>query len=272
MHRFHLGAWCWGLLGLSGAALGQAWSEPIPGPPTDLYPSAREYAWTFFVPVVTTERYDIVMTGPRLIVRSRRFDYETPGLRYERRQMGWMPEFYCKYPDLVLPNECGVDWHKVYADLPQLTLRREHVDVDVAEIASDEQTIRIDVPRVTWTERTLKVLVPVWTTGPELPREWSQADGTMLADASVDRGRGTLENARANTLKAIDAAVAALDASIAAVEAQSGDATQVAAAGGNRVDLYATRRALLADRETQTKRYAQIERELEVAAKPRSVD
>ncbi len=270
IRRLHpTAAWLSALLALSGPAFAQAWSEPIPAPPTELYPGAREYVWTFSVPVVTTERYDIVTTGPRVIVRSKRFDYETPGLRYERRQLGWIPEFYCKYPDLVLPNECGVDWHKIYADFPQLTMRREHVDVDVAEVVSDERTFRIHVPRVTWTERTLRVLVPVWTTEPELPREWSQAEGTMVADTAVERARAGLEDARRNALKAIDDAVAALDASIATVEAQGGDAAKVAAADGSPVDLQAARRSLLADKAAQTKRYAQIAGELDAAGKPR---
>ena len=260
-------AWCsCVLLALSGEAFAQY--DPIPGPATDVYPGTRMYEWTFYVPVVTTERHEIVVPGPNVIVRSKRINYETPGLKYERRKLGSMPELYCKYPDWFLPNECGIEWHSVYGDFPQLTMRREHVDVDVAEWAPGEQTIRINVPRVTWTERSLRIAVPVFATEPQPPREWSQADGTKLAEESIDRARGTLEDGRRESLKAIDEALAAVSADIAAVEAQGGDASKLAAADGGRVDLYGARRSLLGEKAAQMKRYAQIRGELDAAGKP----
>ena len=144
-------------------------SVPIPGPATDLYPATREYQWTIYVPQVTTERREIVVPGPVLTVRSRRYDYEVPGLREERRKLGQVPEFYCKYPDWQLPNECGVEWRTVYGDFPQLTMRREHIDVEVPEWSQGEHRTFIDVPRVTWVPRIFTLVVPILQTEPYRP-------------------------------------------------------------------------------------------------------
>jgi len=270
MHRFRraIGLGCV-LIALAQVASAQWEHEPIPGPPTDVYPGARVYEWTFYVPVGTTERRDVVVPGPNVIVRSRRIDYETPGLRYERRQLGWMPELYCKYPDWFLPNECGVEWHKIYGDFPQITMRREHIDVDVPEWVDGQHTIRIDVPRVTWTERKLRIAVPFLATEPQPVREWSQAEGTMVAGAELDRVRTTLEDGRRQSLKAIEEALATLETGIAAAEAQGADASTLVAADGSRVDLYAERRSLLDQKAAQAKRYAQIRAELDAADTPK---
>ena len=130
------------ILGLGGAC---AQSASVPGPETDIYAGTREYRWTFYVPVMSVERREIVVQGPGVVVRSRRFEYEVPGLKTERRKLFPVAEFYCKYPDWQLPNECGVAWRDVYADFPLLTMRREHTDADVAEWTSEERRIRIDV-------------------------------------------------------------------------------------------------------------------------------
>jgi hypothetical protein len=261
--------WCAVLLVLASAgARGQY--VPIPGPATDVYPGTRVYRWTFYVPVMTIERYDIVFTGPDVVVRSRRFDYDSPGLKYERRKLGKVPELYCKYPDGWLPNECGVKWYDAYADFPQLTLRREHIDAEVAEWRMDEHRIRIEVPRWTWTPRTLRLVVPVVGSEPQPQREWSKAPDAMLAEASIDEARGKLEAGRAESLKALDDAVAALAGSIEAIEAQGGDASKVVVSEGGPVDLYATRRVLLADRAKQLERYARIRAELDSEDSQRS--
>ena len=267
MHRFRLAFLTAALFAASGGAPAQY--EPIPGPATDVYPGARVYEWTFYVPIVTTEVRRIVVPGPNVVVRSRRIDYETPGLKYERRSLGWAPELYCKYPDWFLPNECGVEWRKVYADFPQLTMRREHIDVDVPEVTAGEHTIPIDIPRVTWTERSLRIAVPYLDTEPQAPREWSQAEGTMVAGASLDRAHATLEDGQRRSLKAIDEALATVAAGIAAVEAQGGDASKLAAGDDAVVDLYAMRRAIERDKATQMKRYAEIRAEIDAAGKPR---
>jgi len=252
---------------VAGTAGAQPWSEPIPGPATDLYPGERVYRWTFYVPVVTIERQEIVVQGPNAIVRSRRFEYDTPGIRYERRKLWEAPDFYCKYPDLRLPNECGVRWHNVYADLPQLTMRREHIDADVVEWTAGEHRIRIDVPRWTWIPRTLTLVVPTLETEPMPERPWARGDGPLLAEVSIERARTKLDAGQAEALKAIDEAAGALGAGIAALEAQGADPSKASAGDGRLVDLYAARQALASEKAAQVARYAQIHAELESAAK-----
>ena len=259
------------MLGIGGAC---AQSAPIPGPETDLYAGTREVRWTFLVPVMSMERHEIVVQGPGVAVHSRRFDYDVPGLKTERRKLFPVAEFYCKYPDLQLPNECGIAWHDVYADFPQLTMRHEHIDIDVAESTTEERRIRIDVPRWTWTERTLTIVVPEFTIEPTPPRTWSQAPDTMFADASIEQARATLNAGQAEAVKTIDAAVAAVTSSIASVEAQGADAAKVTSGDGARVDLYATRQALLDDRARQLARYAQVRAELDAvrSAQERAIE
>jgi hypothetical protein len=247
-------------LGIGGAC---AQAAPIPGPETDLYAGTREYRWTFYVPVMSVERREIIVQGPGIAVHSRRFDYEVPGLKTERRKLFPVAELYCKYSDWQLPNECGVAWHDVYADFPLLTMRREHIDVDVAESTTEERRIRIDVPRWTWTERTLTLVVPEFSTEPPPPRTWSRASDTQLAETSIDRARSALDARRAEVESALDAALAAVTSSIASVEAQGADATKAASGDGTQEDLYATRQALLDDKVRQLARYAQVRAELD---------
>jgi hypothetical protein len=249
-------------LGVGGAS---AQSAPIPGPATDLYAGTREYRWTFYVPVLSVERREIVVQGPGLAVRSKRFEYEVPGLKSERRRLGQIAEFYCKYPDLQLPNECGIAWHDVYADLPVLTTRHDHFDADVAEWTSEERRIRFDVPHWTWTERILTVVVPEFTSEPPSPRRWSQAPDIMFADESIERARAMLDSRQAEAVRALDAAVATLTSSIESVEAQGADASKLSAGDGSKVDLYATRQALLEDKARQVANYARVRTEIDAA-------
>ena len=264
----------WGLLLMLAIGAACAQAAPIPGPETDLYAGTREYRWTFYVPVMSVERREIIVQGPRVVVRSRRFEYEVPGLKTERRKLFPVAELYCKYSDWQLPNECGVAWHDVYADFPLLTMRREHIDADVAEWTSEETRIRIDVPRWTWTERTLTLVVPEFSTEPPPPRTWSRASDTQLAETSIDRARSALDARRAEVESALDAALAAVTSSIASLEAQGADATKVDSGDGTQVDLYATRQALLDDKARQLGRYAQVRAELDTAgvAHERAVD
>ncbi|HZI82860.1 MAG TPA: hypothetical protein VFF44_03050 [Casimicrobiaceae bacterium] len=268
MRELRLAVACGGWLLAAGAAV-PAHAEPIPGPPTDLYPGTREYEWTFYVPVVTTERREIVLPGPNVAVRSRQLDYQVPGLRTERRKLGQVAEFYCKYPDWQLPNECGVAWRDVYADFPQLTMRREHIDVDVAEWSVGEHRISIFVPHWTWTPRTLTLVVPVLSTEPPPPREWRQSGGAAPV-ASVQSARDALEAGEAASREAADEALAALGKSIATIEGQGGDAAKLAAGDGSAIDLYALRQTLIDQKTAQATRYARIRSELDAAGEART--
>jgi hypothetical protein len=259
-----LAAKCGVALLIAGAAA-CAGAEPIPGPATDLYPGTREYEWTFYVPVMTIERRQILLPGPKLTVRSRRYDYEVPGLKTERRKLGQVAELYCKYPDWQLPNECGFAWRDVYGDFPQLTMHREHVDVDVPEWSQGEHSIFVDVPHWTWQPRTLALIVPVVATEPPPPRRWGAADAPMLAEASVERARGTLDAARAALDRTFDEAIETVGKSIDAVEAGGGDASKLPGNADAALDLRAVRQSLVEEKAAQSARYARIRAELDAA-------
>ncbi|HEY2969335.1 MAG TPA: hypothetical protein VGK75_13335 [Casimicrobiaceae bacterium] len=259
-----------GLLIALGASLETARAQALPSASdatAKVYGGTREYRWTFYVPVMTLARREIVVQAPEVTLRSRGWDYEAPDLREERRKVGQVAEFDCKYVDWWrLPNECGVRWRDVYADLPVLTVRRHHVDFDAAEWAWQERRIRFDVPYWTWTERTLTVLVPVLVSEETPPPAWSRATGATLARESLDDARATLVAQEAAAAKTVDDGIAALDASIASVVAEGADPGKLAAVDGTTIDLGALRRALLAQKAQELGRYARIRDELDAAA------
>ena len=221
-----------------------------------VYGGSREYRWTFYVPVITLERREIVVRAPATTLRSRRWDYEVPALRAQRFKLGQVAEFTCKYMDWRLPNECRTVWHDVYADLPVLTMQKEHLDYDVAEVAVQERRIRFDVPYWTWTEQTLIVAVPAFY-AEEIPQPgWSRASGVVVARDSIERARATLDSREAATTKIMDDAIAALSSSIASVEAEGADPRKLKAADGTIIDLGAARQALLDQTARELDRFA----------------
>jgi len=73
-----------GLLIALGSSFETARAQALP-PAADatakVYGGSREYRWTFYVPVMTLERREIVVQAPVTTMRSRRWDYQVPGLR-----------------------------------------------------------------------------------------------------------------------------------------------------------------------------------------------
>ncbi len=231
-----------------GAGIASAQKAPDPAPafgaPVTVYPGTREFVWTFQVPVLSVERVDVVtrVLAPR--VRSRRVDYELPGLRAERYKLGQVAEFSCKYDDWMLPQECRTVWHNVYADLPRLAMERNHVVFDEARWVWEEQTLRINVPHWTWTARTLTVSVPAFDA------------------ADTGRVQATLDAQQVAAEQALDAGIAALDTSIAAVEAQGADPRQVSARDGTTMDLAAMRETLREGKASEAGQLHRIRAEL----------
>jgi len=125
-----------------------------------LAPAIVEYRWTLLVPEWTIEarQVDTRVYAPRL--RARRIDYPVPGFTTERRTIGRIPEFDCKYIDGFLPNECRTTWREIRVDVPVPVMRHDYVDVDVAEWSWRERHSTIEVPRLAWKEETLIVSVP----------------------------------------------------------------------------------------------------------------
>jgi len=216
---------------------------PAFGAPVTVYAGTREYVWTLYVPVLTTERVAVVVQVPTLHVHGRRWDYELPGLKSQRFKLGQVAEFNCKYSDWGLPEQCLTEWHNVYADLPVLAMERDHLDYDEAEWTWEEQTMHIDVPHCTWKASTLTVSVP--TFGPD-DKEQAQA---------------RLDAQQAAAAEAIDEGIGTLDASIAAVEARGADPHRISE-GGNAVDLPAMRQALRNEKASELDRIAAIRGEL----------
>jgi hypothetical protein len=255
-----------GLLIALGVSVETASAQALP-PTATVYGGSREYRWTFYVPVMTLERREIVVQAPATTIRSRRWDYEIPALRAQRFKLGQVAEFTCKYMDWRLPNECRTVWHDVYADLPVLAMQKEHLDYDVAEVAVQERRIRFDVPYWTWTEQTLIVAVPAFY-AEEVPQPgWSQASDVVLARESIERARAALDSREAATTKIMDDAIAALDSSIASVEAEGADPRKLEAADGTIIDLGAARQALLEQKAQELDRFARVRGELDSAVR-----
>ncbi len=259
-----------GLLIALGFSLETARAQPSPlvsDTTAKVYGSSREYRWTFYVPVMTLERREIFVQAPATTVRSRRWDYEVPGLRAQRFKLGQVAEFTCKYMDWRLPNQCRTVWHDVYADLPVLAMQRRHVDYDVAEWGWEERRIRFDVPHWTWTEQTLIVAVPAFDAEEVPPPGWSQAKDVVLARESIKRARATLDSREAATVKIMDDAIAALNSSIASVEAEGADPRKLTTVDGTDLDLGAARQALLEQKAQELDRFARVRNELNAAVR-----
>jgi hypothetical protein len=259
-----------GLLIALGVSFETARAQALP-PAADatakVYGGSREYRWTFYVPVMRLERREIVVQAPVTTMRSRRWDYEVPALRAQRFKLGQVAEFTCKYMDWRLPNECRTVWHDVYADLPVLTMQKDHLDYDVAEVAVRERRIRFDVPDWTWTEQTLIVAVPAFY-AEEVPQPgWSQASDVVLGRESIERARATLDSHEAATVKIMGDAITALDSSIAAAEAEGADPRKLKAADGTIIDLGAARQALLDQKAQELDRFARVRGELNSATR-----
>lgn len=125
-----------------------------------LTPAIVEYRWRLWVPewVVETRHIRSRVYAPTW--KARRIDYALPEISTERRRIGSVPEFSCKYADLDLPNECRTTWHAVYVDVPVPVMRRDTADVDVPRWSWQDLDTPVAVPRLVWKAQTLIVSVP----------------------------------------------------------------------------------------------------------------
>jgi hypothetical protein len=208
-------------------------------------PTTREYQWVFRVPVVSVEHRRIVITAPNASTRARRFHYEAPTLRDKRIKLWSYPEFSCKYPDLILPNECRTVWRGVYVDVPVLASGRAHVDVDVPQLRLTEQSIYVDIPRWTWTEKRFRFGLPA-----------------IAPAESVERLRIALNGQRAAMASATDDAIAILTRGIEAVQGSGEDPSKLVSDDGSSLDLFARRQSMQEQRAQELERLADIDAEL----------
>jgi hypothetical protein len=168
-----------------------------------------------------------------------------PALRDKRVKLWEVPEFSCKYPDLILPNECRTVWRGVYVDLPVLVSARTHVDVDVPQLGLTEQFIDVDVPRWTWTDKSFRFSLPA-----------------IAPPEAVRRLRIALNDQRAAVVAATDETIASITREIEAVQASGEDPSKLASSDGSSLDLLAQRQSLLDQRAEELERLADIDAEL----------
>jgi hypothetical protein len=233
-----------------------------PGPPAQgptpgdnravLIPTTREYQWIFRVPVVSIEHRRIVVTAPNATTRWQRWNYEAPALRDQRMMLWKVPEFSCKYPDLILPNECRTVWRAVYVDVPVLVSERAHIAIEVPQFGLTEQFIDVDIPRWTWTEKSFRFSLPA-----------------IAPPESIDRLRMTLNAQRAAVTGATDPPIANITREIEAVQARGEDPAKLVSGDGSSLDLLAQRQSLLDQRAGELERLADIDAELTRLSTPR---
>jgi hypothetical protein len=230
---------------------GPGWPDPvvpISAPGDDratLVPTVRAYQWVFHVLVVSIEHRHVAVTTLRAGTQSRRYYYDVLGLKDKRIKLWDVPEFSCKYPDLILPNECRTVWHGVYVDAPQLTTRHTNIDIDVPRVGLTETFISVDIPRWTWTEKRFRFSLPAFA-----PPE------------SVEQVRASLNGQRAAVTAATDETIASLDRQIEMVKANGEDPAMLESSDGSRIDLLAQRQRLIDEREQELERMAAIDTEL----------
>jgi hypothetical protein len=234
-------------------AANAAGTQPLPAaqPPAAgddrpvLVPTTQEYQWIFRVPVVTIEHRRIAVTAPSVSTQSKRWNYEMPAFRDKRIKLWDAPEISCKYPDLMLPNECRTVWHGVYVDVPVLVSERGHIDVDVPRIAVTEQFIRVDVPRWTWVDKSFRFSLP-----------------SIAPPETVRRLRVALDGQRADIAAATDETIATITREIDEVRASGEDPSKLVSADGSSLDLLAELQSLLDQRTQELERLSAIDAEL----------
>ena len=225
--------------------LGPLVQGPLPGDNPVLIPTTIEYQWIFRVPVVSIEHRRIVVTAPSATTRWKRWDYEAPGLRNQRIMLWKVPEFSCKYPDLILPNECRTVWRGVYVDVPVLVSERAHVDIEVPQLGLTKQFIDVDIPRWTWTDKRFRFSLPA-----------------IAPPESIERLRMALNRQRAAVAAATDEPIANITREIEAVQASGEDPARLVSGDGSSLDLLAQRQSLLDQRAEELDRLAAIDAEL----------
>jgi hypothetical protein len=243
----------------------QGSSAPASFPPaTVVYPGTREFQWTIRVPVLTIEQREFVFRAPTGSTRPQRWDYEGPAVRTERRKIGSYPEFSCKYIDWTVSNECRTVWRGIYADLPIVVMRPQHLVFDVPAWRWKTQLLPIGVVRWTWKEERWTVRLPTIITEPDDSRAAHVDDAT--AQPEIESARSKLAARTDASLAELDDGLRALDRSIAAVEGYGADPRRVEATDGGTLDLIATRVELRDQRAAAAQDFRRVRDELEKAA------
>jgi hypothetical protein len=143
----------------SALACAAAAAEP-PASLAPLRPTTDTYVWRVPVPRWTTERQVRRQRVYAPTLHPVRVFYALPEFRSERRVIGVMPEFSCKYADAALPNECRLTWQRVYAEVPVAVVHHDERAFDVPQWSWEDVDVTVEVPRLAWKEETLVVELP----------------------------------------------------------------------------------------------------------------
>ena len=286
---------CLMLLCAAESRAGEGAQAPVPAGYPVVYPSVYQYEWTYHVAVMSVVEREYAVYAPAPTTHPVRWSYDGPVTRTERQKIGTYPEFTCKYFDFTVSNYCRTIWHDVYADLPYIEIRPQHVDVDVPGIRIEPQLFPVMYPQWTWKEVTLRIFLPAVSTAPVQLPTWSRSDDASMRLASsgssmdstapaptspaardvatpaqVAQARATVDAQRAATIQAMDEGQRSLDAAIASAKQAGADPAALASADGTRTDLYALRATLLEQRSRELARFDQVVQELNAAADGRA--
>jgi hypothetical protein len=150
-----------------------------PAPLAPLRPTTVTYAWRVAVPVWTTEHQVRRQRVYAPTLRPVRVDYAVPEFRTERRVVGMVAEFSCKYADAALPNACRTTWRRVYAEVPVAVVHHDQLSFDVPQWSWQDVDVAVDVPRVTWKEETLVVSLPAFEGSASDPNQRIRGPGRV---------------------------------------------------------------------------------------------
>ena len=180
---------CLMLLCAAESRAGEGAQAPVPAGYPVVYPSVHEYEWTYHVAVMNVVEREYAVYAPAPTTHPVRWSYDGPVTRTERQKIGTYPEFTCKYFDFTVSNYCRTIWHDVYADLPYIDIRPQHVDVDVPVVRIEPQLFPVMYPQWTWKEVTLRIFLPAVSTAPVQLPTWSRSDDASMRLASSGPSR-----------------------------------------------------------------------------------
>ena len=234
--------------------------------PSEVYPGTRELHWTMRVPVLSIEQREFVFRAPTGLTRPQRWDFEGPAVRTERRRIAIYPEFSCKYLDWTVSNECRTVWRSVYADLPVVVERPQHLVFDVPDWRWKTQLAPIAVPRLTWKEERWTVSVPAIAV--DRPDDEAYPRVGDQTSSRLAQARSVLAAKQASALAVLDEGLRTVERSIAAAEAQGADPRRIETDEGKTLDLVATRAAWRDQRADAVRRFQRVGADLDAAAGP----
>jgi hypothetical protein len=267
--------------GASDVLEGVTCVAPAPNPPSagNLLLATQQYRWSFYKPELRMRSQAFVARVLSPSTLPRRYDYEVPAFRTERRVLWKYPELSCRYPVGVLPNDCETVWRNVYADMPVLATERDHIVIDVPAWTWTDTTFYIEIPQWKWIEAPLTFSVPLVVAPESCARFVGEAAGGVPAGdsdragvvpvstgASIDAKRARLGAELVAVQAALDQGIANVDTTIASIKAAGGDPANVMSGDGKSVDMFAVRASLVEQRENTRVRFARMIADLDAQA------